>query len=159
MGRANKNSYEINPRICIIRTAKGDVIKVDTCDFHSYKLFEYSWYVSSRGYAITSKNDVKIYLHRLLMNPGTLQVDHINHDKLDNTRANLRVVSNRENHRNKLPNKRNTSGYSGVWWNKVCRKWCAQLRVDNVCVSSTLHETLEDAIAKRKELERVYWNI
>lgn len=135
------------------------MIFVDNIDFYKYHLKDYSWSVSSRGYAVASKHGKKIYMHRLLMSPGELQVDHIDHNKLNNMRNNLRVVTNQENHHNKLPNKRNKSGYSGVWWDKDCHKWCAQLRLNDKCVSSTLHITLEEAVAKRKELERIYWGL
>ena len=159
MPRPNKNTYEFNGDVCVIYTANKQAIYVDACDFYKYELHKHSWMITSRGYVATSIKGNRVYLHRLLMNPNTLQVDHINHNKLDNRKSNLRIVTNKENHHNKPPNKLNTSGCSGVHWNKQCKKWCTQLRTNGVCVSSTLHESLEEAIAKRKELERIYWNV
>ena len=45
-------------------------------------------------------------------------LDHINHDTLDNRIENLREVTNNENQKNRLINKNNPSGYSGVRKNK-----------------------------------------
>lgn len=45
-----------------------------------------------------------VRLHRLLMRPpDDMEVDHLNHDGLDNTRANLRIVSPEENRENIRP--------------------------------------------------------
>lgn len=159
MPRKNTNVYIELDDCFIIKTIKNDEILVDKNDVDFVK--QHSWYVSTRGYAYTRLQDSKkcISMHRLLMNPDNeLQVDHINQNKLDNRRFNLRIVDNRENHRNMPLSKANKSGVVGVHFNKECHKWCAQLVVDGKCVSSTLHENKEDAIKKRKELELQYWD-
>jgi len=57
-------------------------------------------------------------------------VDHINHDGLDNTSDNLRLVTNRQNSHNQLRASNNTSGYKGVSWHKRDQKWAASIRVE-----------------------------
>ena len=98
MSKPNTNTYKINDDVCEIHTIKGDVIYVDYYDFENSKLREHCWYVTSRGYVASRINGKITYIHRLIMKPGKLQVDHINHNKLDNRRLNLRVVTNLENH-------------------------------------------------------------
>lgn len=58
-----------------------------------------------------------------------LQVDHINHNGLDNRRANLRNVTRIQNQRNQLPQIGGTSQYKGVCWDKANRKWMAQFTI------------------------------
>ena len=45
-----------------------------------------------------------------------IYVDHINRNRYDNRRCNLRYVNPTENARNTSKSKANTSGIIGVWW-------------------------------------------
>lgn len=54
-------------------------------------------------------------------------IDHINRNPSDNRIANLREATNAENAQNKSLPVNNTSGYLGVTWNKVVKKWQAQI--------------------------------
>ncbi len=74
-----------------------------------------------------------IYMHRLIMGvtDRKVQVDHINHDSLDNRRNNLRLCSNKQN----MGNQRKTgvsksSQYKGVSWEKDRNAWKAQIMID-----------------------------
>ena len=61
----------------------------------------------------------------------TEQVDHINHDGLDNRRSNLRLVTNQENHYNmRMKGVNKTSQFKGVWRDKSRNKWAAMIRVN-----------------------------
>jgi hypothetical protein len=97
-----------------IKLIKGLSALVDDDDFDY--LNQYKWYYSD-GYAITSvKIDEKwtsLLMHRIIMNtPKELQVDHIDHNRLNNQRSNLRNCSCAENRRNLVP--RGKSKYLGV---------------------------------------------
>jgi hypothetical protein len=67
-------------------------------------------------------------MHRIIMNaPPNLEVDHVNHDGLDNMRANLRLVTGAENHYNmqKYRHRRGkptSSRYKGVAINSNSRR-------------------------------------
>lgn len=54
-------------------------------------------------------------------------IDHINRIKTDNRPCNLRDVSAQINRHNRGQDRRNTSGVTGVNWNKKLRKWHAQI--------------------------------
>ena len=97
------------------KNGKGKFALVDDEDFDW--LNHYTWYCDKKGYAICkpAKYKTGFAMARLIMNcPKGLQVDHINHNKLDNRQQNLRICSNQENNFNKPLNKNNTSGYKGV---------------------------------------------
>lgn len=156
MSKRNKNKYEIYDNLAIIVTTKGERITVDRCDLDSLK--NHSWYITTRGYAATTVGGKRIYLHRLLMNPDKYQVDHINRNKLDNRRYNLRLVTNQENHFNKTENRNNTSGKAGVYHHTQCDRWCVQITVNGKTIHGGLFKEFSKAVEAREALERKYFS-
>jgi len=71
---------------------------VDTADYKW--LSQWTWYVVN-GYVARQHNRKIICMHREIMKapPGKM-VDHVNHNKLDNSRPNLRVCAYRQNQHN-----------------------------------------------------------
>ena len=88
---------------------------VDEDDLHL--LSKYNWRLSSNGYVCAYANYQKLYLHRLLCK-GKETVDHINKNKLDNRRCNLRPATYAENNANVGKRKQNATGYTGVFFRK-----------------------------------------
>lgn len=84
------------------------------------------------------------------------QIDHINGVTIDNRIVNLRVVTTTENARNAHMKSNNTSGITGVVWDKTKRKWKAQIMVNGRCVNLGRFNTLEEAAAARKEAATKY---
>ena len=74
-------------------------------------------------------------MHReIIIPPHPLVVDHINHNGLDNRKANLRPASKSQNTINK-PYKKKKGAYSkyrGVTWEKSIKKWKAQIRINGL---------------------------
>lgn len=107
----------------------------------------YSQWENGRSYPRT--------LHSLLV--GThrgMHVDHVNGDKLDNRRENLRHVSPSANQVNrKQKNRNNTSGVRGVSRHSQCDRWVAQITVKGKNRYLGLFKTLPEAIAARKRAE------
>lgn len=156
MSRINTNKYIYHDNIVEIITKNNQSIFIDEYNFNVIK--QYSWYIQSKGYAASRINGKIQYLHRLIMNsPSNLQIDHINHNKLDNRISNLRIVTNLENHSNMPISKNNKSGVRGVHFNVKCNKWCAQLKYDGEYVLSEFFNTKEDAILARKITENKYY--
>jgi hypothetical protein len=78
-----------------------------------------AWTLDPRGYVVgrPSGHDNSITLHRVLMyglNAKGGTTDHINGDKMDNRRGNLRKCSQAQNSRNTKLAKNNSSGAKGV---------------------------------------------
>ena len=79
-----------------------------------------------------------LVFHRWIMKcPNHLEVDHFNHDTLNNTRGNIRNVTksvNLRNRREEVLRSSNTSGHKGVCFHKSSRKWIVQKMLDGkVC--------------------------
>jgi len=89
--------------------------------------------------------------------PLNYTVDHIDRNSLNNHPLNLRLATTVENVRNQGGNKRNTSGYKGVYWNKNIGRWQASISIDKRLVHLGMFSTAEEAAAARNEAElRVY---
>ena len=69
-------------------------------------------------------------MHRQILHPpGHLFVDHINHNGLDNRKANLRPATCAQNNYNRIHlRKSQSSKYTGVSWQKQSKKWMVQIR-------------------------------
>lgn len=104
-----------------IPLTQGKFAKVDDDDYDI--LAQHKWCLS-HGYAVHRINGVASSMHReIICSPPGFEIDHINMDKLDNRKCNLRVCSTQENQRNRGKQSNNTSGYKGVCWHKPTSKW------------------------------------
>ncbi|MDN7609920.1 HNH endonuclease [Burkholderia multivorans] len=124
--------------MAIIRTAKGEEILIDDSDYELVS--RWTWRTIGRGYAARSVYDpskpskrTNQYLHRLLLGlsdgDGAF-VDHVNGNRLDNRRSNLRLCTVQENGRNSKVRSHNKSGFKGVFWDRRREKWTAYIKVD-----------------------------
>lgn len=93
-------------------------------------------YIKTNGYRVIGVNKKLYRAHRLIWiyNFGDIpegkETDHINHNKLDNRVKNLRLVTHQGNGKNQSKHKDNTSGITGVYWNKRKKKWHARISVN-----------------------------
>jgi hypothetical protein len=76
------------------------------------------------------KKYITIGMHREVIHPpGHLFVDHINHNGLDNRKANLRPATCSQNNYNRIHfGKSQSSKYKGVRWNKQRKKWIVLIK-------------------------------
>jgi hypothetical protein len=84
------------------------------------------------------------------------QLDHINRIKDDNRIENLRECVNSENCQNRNMQSNNTSGYTGVNWSKQCKKWRAEICVNNKNKYLGLFENFDDAIIAYDNAKKLY---
>jgi hypothetical protein len=111
----------------------GTPFQVSDIDYD--ELSEFSWSIS-KGYVKRNyKEGEEAYLARFIMKnilkleiSGYL-VDHINRNKLDNQRENLRIVTISENNRNKEFKNSGSSKFAGV--SKSDNKWKSSISIDN----------------------------
>ena len=118
-----------------IPLTKGHVTIVDDADYESLTRWKWSY---SNGYAIrkfqTPTGTKSLGMHQqLLQTPKGMVTDHINGDKLDNRRANLRICTYSQNTANRPADRDNKhSHHKGVSRDKRKKKnpWYAQIRAD-----------------------------
>ena len=73
----------------------------------------------------------KQYAHRLIMNcPAGFSVAHVDHNGLNNTDENLRIVSQGQINQNKRKHVKSSSKYKGVSLDEHTKKWKAQIMID-----------------------------
>ncbi len=118
----------------------------------------HSWWRNVHGYVVARIDGKEVYLHRLIMGyPDGLVVDHINGDRLDNRRSNLRVCKIKENVRNAQRPSNNTSGHTGVSYRKDRDRYRAYIMVDRKQIALGNYETLEEAVKARRRAEQEYF--
>ena len=97
-----KNTLFIYPDYAEIEIKNKDNVfycKVDKEDIE--RIENHSWCIV-QGYAYCTIKNKNISMHRLLLNPPkNMQVDHINHNKLDNRKFNLKICTQLENLKNR----------------------------------------------------------
>ena len=101
--------------------------------------------VTVSGYAVNQADNGMHYLHKLIMNTESY-VDHINGNKLDNRRSNLRIATNSQNMMNRGKTASNTSGYKGVFKNRSL--WMARIKVEGRPIYLGSFVTKEEAAFK-----------
>ena len=84
------------------------------------------------------------------------QIDHINGDRADNRWTNLRHANNTENSRNTKIACNNSSGVTGVCFNKREQKWRAAIGNNGKVISLGDFDNFDDAVRARKEAEKLY---
>jgi len=141
-----------------IALTRGRFALVDVGDFDT--LSRHSWHFSSNGFAASSikKQDDKKYksflMHRLIMNAKDgVYVDHINGDRLDNRRANLRFATAKENARNHKP--KGKSGLNGV--RPGPRSYAASIAPNGIEIALGVYETPEVAAAAYNAAARIVY--
>lgn len=116
--------------------------------------------LSRKGYHVGAIGDQPYRANRiiwkLVYGIEADQVDHVNGDPADDRLANLRQVTGQQNQQNMKRSKANKSGVTGVSWNTAKKKWDAKIMVNRKGIFLGRYDNLSDAIAARKDAERVY---
>lgn len=132
-----------------IKLTQGKVAIVDDCDFEHIN--KWKWFANKiDGIFYALRNDeidgkkVMILMHREVLNvEKNKYIDHIDGNGLNNCRNNLRESTNSQNQANRGANKRNTSGYKGVVFDK--NKWQAKIGHNRKTIHLGRYKTKEEA--------------
>lgn len=123
---------------------------IDTEDFPRVCQLSRNWYLHrQKGYVFTTRfvngKTVTIELHRVIAGtPQYFDTDHLDGNKLDNRKANLRICSRAENLWNsKRIRKVGKSRFTGVF--KLKGGWAARIRSNGTIFYLGIYDTEEDA--------------
>jgi hypothetical protein len=162
-GRKSKrqNTIKIDKSTTSLFTVRGEEILIDTEDLEKIKT--YYWSLNTQGYVITnqrqSNNKFKhIRLHLLLLGKkfDHLQIDHINGNKLDNRKSNLRLCTHQQNCFNIRLKKNNKTGIAGVSPTRN-DTWRARIMINKQEIRLGHFRLFGDAIQARWQAEEKYF--
>lgn len=118
-----------------IELSRGQVTVVDDADY--VWLSPLAWFASPTLTQWYARTNVRLdsgrattrTMHRMILEPTKgLQIDHIDGDGLNNTRSNLRLVTQSQNLQNMRVVRKHTSRYKGVYQPKGETKWFVAIR-------------------------------
>ena len=96
-------------------------------------------------------------MHKIVINaPDECEVDHINHNSLDNRKTNLRIASHKQNLRN-MSAKTNKFGYKGIHKNNTGHKFSADIWVNYRKIHLGSYETPREAAEVYDDAARKYF--
>ena len=134
-----------------LRNKDGKIVAHTIVDQDTYEIMTFTPCLNKDGYAQGKLNDITFLLHRFVIeaNKGDPKVDHINGNKLDNRRSNLRFVTSTQNSQNRPKKEGTTSKYIGVCKRQYDYgiKWIARIRIGD----KRLEKTFKD------EEHAAYW--
>ncbi len=111
------------------------------------RILEFRWYLHGRGYVVTKHKSM--LLHRFILGNKSEQTDHINHNRLDNRKKNLRPCSYVENARHRRA--------KGVYWIKRDQAWVAKIYYEGRQISLGYFKKYEDAKDARNKATTKYF--
>ena len=130
----------------------------DYAELSRYKWYaqraKYTWY-ARRKVQIGYKKQATIVMHRQILGvDGPTEIDHIDHDGLNNTRENLRLCTRSENQQNRrvLPGKS-----KGVTWHRREKKWYVHIGLDGKRKHVGRFDSLDEATAAYDAAAKKYY--
>jgi hypothetical protein len=172
------NNYEIRGNITalkVVNTKKEEFeIIIDTEDLEKLIKLNYSWHVvymecTKSYYGRTTiyyrdehnkRKGRVIYLHQIIMGiiDASVHIDHKNHDTLNNTKNNLRVIEKNKNLKNRQgKNSNNKSGYRNVCWIEDCEKWVVQLQINGKNTMLGKFDDVDEAGSFAEKMRQKYY--
>lgn len=133
------------------------LVMVDDEDYET--LSKFNW-VSMKELTIYSHTTDKgrILIHRYIMNcPENLEVDHIDGNRLNNQKSNLRIVNSSQNKMNRGPRKDCKSGYKGVTWNNKNCNWNARIMANGRYKHLGCFQSKEEAAKAYNDAAKIYF--
>lgn len=125
--------------VCLIDSADDEAIFAA-----GWTCFKAGRYVSAMR-TFEGKSE-RMMVHRLIMEPPDgVEIDHVNQDRFDNRRINLRLATRSQNMHNSNAHRNNTSGFKGVYYYRRHDRWRAVIRIPGKRITLGSFKTAEEA--------------
>lgn len=142
----------------------GDIVKVNLtncdkimiCDNDIWEKYrDRCWSMNENGYARATKDGSNIFMHRLVIEESdkNIYTDHINGNRLDNRRKNLRLVTPSQSMMNTCLRLKSTTGIKGVSFDKRMQKYEAYIHKGKK-ISLGFYKDIDEARTIRGNAER-----
>jgi hypothetical protein len=135
-----------------IKLTQNKIALVDDENFENLSKFKWfarkdkNTFYAGRTPSRKSGKRTMVQMHTQIMEtPKGMEVDHIDSNGLNNQRSNLRICTRKENVHNATKRTDNTSGYKGVSFYKLNKKWGANISCDGEHTFLGLFATKEEA--------------
>jgi hypothetical protein len=145
-----------------ILLTQGKVALIDDDDFEYIN--QWKWRVAKchngaiyacRG--TYNPNFSMILMHRVIMQtPGSLVVDHIDHNGLNNQKTNLRNCTDSENRCHSYRKSNNKTGFKGISWNQKNKRWYVEISVNHQRIYIGCFRVCADAVSAYDEAAKKY---
>lgn len=158
---ANKREtpFIIKGDIAFGKTAQGIEFIIDAEDLD--KVSGKTWHVNAMGYLQTNiyRDRTSPLLHQIIMGDHEkgLCVDHIDRNKLNNKKSNLRICRQGDNAKNSSMRSDNKSGFTGVRFDPRRGRWYAEIRANGVSHYLGSFDSFNKAMNARLEGEKKYF--
>lgn len=121
------------------------------------KIKDICWYENDQGYIMGLINGNHIRMHRYILNINDDKiVDHINQNRADNRKLNLRYATKQTNAINRKANVNNKTGIKGI--DKISNgKYSARIMINYKTIYLGCFENINDAVKARKDAEKKYF--
>lgn len=154
------NEYRIENGKVFVKLPNTDMEMITDQDIWE-RAKKYHWCFNCHYYAIGWINELKrqVMFHVFAFPdcPVGMVHDHIDGNGLNNTRENIRFVSQSDNCKNRSLSSRNSSGCTGVCWRKDKQKWRAYITVGRKTIHLGYFLDEKDAISARGKAEVKYF--
>lgn len=148
------NDYILTDDVCKCILSTGEHVLFDREDYP--KIAQHKW-SKSGGYACTIIDGHNVRFHRLIIDcPEKMLIDHINRNRLDNRKCNLRICTTMQNNWNAIYPRFN-GGHRGVIKLNRTNKWLARINVNYECIILGRYNSFEEAVEARLKAEKFYF--
>lgn len=150
----------VDSAVCLLGFGSREVL-IDAEDAARCSVFRWWLFRANRtesgdySYAAIRRAGRIVLLHRFVLEVSEreIHVDHLNGNRLDNRKGNLRACSHAENMQNRKIHRNNTSGFKGVSWSQNNNGWIARCQKRHL---GTFRTREEAANAYSAEAARVF---